>query len=50
MTINIQAREGGIDYSAVSRSRKRLQIKLDQDEELSKKYNAIFEKLSECQD
>ena len=38
---------GGIDYSAVSQSRKRLRIKLDQDEAIQGKFEAIFRELTE---
>ena len=38
---------GGIDYSAVSQSRKRLQNKLLRDSKLSKRFNKICEQLAE---
>jgi hypothetical protein len=38
---------GGIDYSAVSQSRKRLQNKLLRDSKLSKRFNRICEQLAE---
>ncbi|MEN6487432.1 MAG: transposase [Smithella sp.] len=36
---------GGIDYSAVSQARKRLHIKIENDPELKKKFNALQSKL-----
>jgi len=38
---------GGIDYSTVSQARKRLQIRMDNDPELSKQYNGMRRTLSQ---
>lgn len=41
---------GGIDYSAVSQARKRLQIKIENDPELGKKVRQIQDALAKCQE
>jgi chromosomal replication initiation ATPase DnaA len=38
---------GGIDYSAVSQSRKRLRERLNRDATLKKKYQSIEERIAE---
>lgn len=43
----IGALTGGIDYSAVSQSRKRLRIRLDQDTALQSRFEAILRELTE---
>ena len=40
---------GGIDYSAVSQSRKRFRLKMEKDEALRKRYQAVVDKISKGQ-